>query len=81
MMLAGYFAWQKKVALAANGVPVDVNGDAVGAWPGTRPGIRGIWPVLGYPGPLVFAAILGSPLLFFSLLEPPLLLIVRCWRY
>ncbi|WP_265573700.1 putative bifunctional diguanylate cyclase/phosphodiesterase [Venatoribacter cucullus] len=67
MTLAGYFAWQKKVSVAATVFlwTLMVMLSAL-AWHSA--GVRDL-AVLGYPVLLVFAAILGSPLLFFSLLS------------
>lgn len=66
MLAAAYFARQKKVALAAT-VFLWTLMLMLSALAWHSAGVRDL-AVLGYPGLLVFAAILGSPQLFFSLL-------------
>lgn len=66
LMLAASFAWQKRVRLAA-AVFLWTLMLMLSALAWESAGVRDL-AVLGYPGLLVFAAILGSPALFFSLL-------------
>ena len=66
LLLAGWFAWKNQISLSA-GILLWTLLVMLSVLAWNSGGVRDL-AVLGYPGLLVFAAILGTPRLFFGLL-------------